>query len=334
MFLLGALASAAAIFAGIFVGTPREVVGRGASTSVAPTRMLPGLSVAAFRDRGRWNTANPYLVAAGWGKADFEAAAEGLVAFRGTLAAKVLGPDGWTAERHARFDASPPVVPCLPLTRLGAGETRGDGGKWLCGQKALTPGCVIYSLGSNNEWDFEIALLAETPCDIFTFDCTSNEPPADVAHPRLHFERVCLGHSGGDDFRTLGELAASRGHSTISLLKMDIEGYEFDVVESLWRGALLGDGSGDKAAAAARALLPAQLTVEVHDASIMRGLAWNCADVCARTPPPYGNDVTLSPGEMLPLFVQLTDLGYVAVSREDNNMCTECVEFTFIRAFV
>ena len=347
-FLLGAALSAALLagpsrapvrsgVAAPPAGTSRPGYSAVAVSEPAAAASPPGLSVAAFRERGRWNLGNPYLRSAGWGPADFAAAAEGLVVFRGSLSEKVLGKHGWTAERHARFDASPPVARCAPLTRLGAGVTRGDGGKWLCGQAALTPGCIIYSLGSNNEWDFEVAVLAETPCEVFTFDCTSNPPPPDIATPRLHFERVCLGHGGGDTFRTLGELAAARGHATISLLKMDIEGYEFDVVESLWRSALLGgDGGGNPAAAvaAAQALLPAQLTVEVHDASIMRGLAWNCADVCSRSPPPYGKGVALSSGEMLPLFVQLTDLGYVAVSREDNNMCTECVEFTFIRAFV
>ena len=71
------------------------------------------------------------------------------------------------------------------------------------------PGCVIYSLGSNNEWDVEEAMLAETPCEVFTFDCTS-EPPAKPMGPRLHFEKTCLGDGSAGDarFRSLAEIAA------------------------------------------------------------------------------------------------------------------------------
>jgi len=288
------------------------------------------LSVAAFADRAHWNEKNPFLVAAGWSVADFSGAASALGAFRGSLAEQVLGAK-WRAAQHARFDASPAARPCAPLSRLG-GSAGSDGGKWVCGAAALVPGCVIYSLGSNNEWDFEAAALTQTPCDVFTFDCTSGPPPAGgplASNARLHFEKVCLGDGGGagGEYRTLREIAAAHGHTAISLLKVDIEGYEFGVVESLWRGALLGGSAADLA------LLPAQLTVEVHDATIMPGLAWNCAQECARTPPPYGDGVTLSPGDMLPLWVQLSDLGYVVVSREDNAMCTECVEFTLVRAF-
>lgn len=321
LFLLGATLSAV-FFSGARPPARASTAACGGALAIAGARSL---SVAAFHARPRWQEQNPFLVAAGWGAADWEAAAAGLVAYRGALASLALGAGGWRAAGHARFDASPAVAPCTPLSRLG-GTAGADGGKWICGAAALAPGCIIYSLGSNNEWEFEEAVLAHTPCEVFTFDCTSDPPKRDLG-PRLHFEKVCLGEVAGDArYRTLRDIAAAHGHADISLLKMDIEGFEFGVVESMWRGALAGGGGST-------ALLPAQLTVEVHDVTIMNGLAWSCGDVCARTPPPYGDDVTLRPGDMLPLWVQLTDLGYVVVSREDNAMCTECAEFTLVRAF-
>jgi len=32
--------------------------------------------------------------------------------------------------------------------------------------------CVVYSIGSNNQWDFEEAIFRSTKCMIETFDCT------------------------------------------------------------------------------------------------------------------------------------------------------------------
>jgi hypothetical protein len=281
--------------------------------------------VAAFSSPEHWNEKNPFL--SSWNATTFSAAAASLRDFRGSLSRLALASPGWGAQGHARYDGSPTPQECTPMSRLGAS---GDGGKQLCGVENLAPGCVIYSLGSNNHFDFEEAALAATPCEIFTFDCTSNPPVQDYG-PRLHFERICLGDGGAGDprFRTLADIAAERGHSRIDLLKTDIEGFEFAVVETLWRGALLGGGSGDAAdAEAMRArlrLLPEQVTFEVHALTDSPHLVWGS---------PVGKpEQYLSVGDMLTLWVQLTDIGYTVISRENNAVCPHCCEFTLVRAF-
>ena len=335
LFAAGAAAGALALCGAGSPATPSVCVGGGigGAASIAAALGERPLSVAAFASPAHWHVRNSFL--SSWSPADFASAAASLAEFRGSLSRLTQGAAAWRAEGHARFDASPPLASCAPLARSG-GSATGDGGKWLCGLPALAPGCVIYSLGSNNEWDFEEAMLAETPCEIFTFDCTSDPPKVDMG-PRLHFERTCLGDGAAGDarFHSLSEIAARHNHSAISLLKVDIEGFEYGVVETLWRGAMLagGGGGGGVDARAQLLLLPDQLSIEVHDVTIMDGLAWSCGDPCRVKPPPYPSEVLLSPGDMLPLWVQLTDLGYVVVSRENNPMCTECVEFTLVRAF-
>ena len=57
-----------------------------------------------------------------------------------------------------RWDLFNPLVPCPDggaLKRVGSSE---DGGKWLCAETLEAP-CVVYSIGSNGQYDWEIAVL-------------------------------------------------------------------------------------------------------------------------------------------------------------------------------
>lgn len=127
----------------------------------------------------------------------FVAAASSISDFRSTQNSLALDNPihhhdlGW-----ARFDATPRLSDCPGLTRFPESEvnTASDGGKWLCGIKSLGEGCVIYSLGSNAEFDFEYEMVEATPCEVFTFDCTVSESedrfPKDLevrGKGRIHF---------------------------------------------------------------------------------------------------------------------------------------------------
>jgi hypothetical protein len=175
-----------------------------------------------------------------------------------------------------------------------------DGGKVLCAVDALKAPCVIYSLGSLLMFDFESAMFEHTPCEIHTFDCTVDVSKLPVLPARVHFHAICLGDDNPADprFRSLASLAKEYGHDEIALLKMDIEGFEFPVVESMLRGAL--------APGAPARLLPSQISFELHYRTHMAGLkeAWGADGLTA--------------GEVALLWVQLADLGYAVISREDN----------------
>lgn len=75
-----------------------------------------------------------------------------------------------------------PTYPCMwTLQKEPSSAVQHDGGKWICGLQELgrapraqrKGGCVVYSIGSNNQFAFEkqVHHVAKS-CDIHTFDPT------------------------------------------------------------------------------------------------------------------------------------------------------------------
>ena len=135
--------------------------------------------------------------------------------------------------------------PLNPITKCHAknvncvgGECGSDQAKYVCGLKALPKeDCIVYSIGSNNEWEFEMDILQSTTCEVHTFDCTGERERFHVPeHSRLHFHYICLtAYSSGkvdDKYWSLLDVQRALGHTRINLLKMDIEGYELDLFTS------------------------------------------------------------------------------------------------------
>lgn len=104
------------------------------------------------------------------------------------------------------------------------------------------------------------------------------------------------------------------GHQSISLLKIDIEGSEYDVMSS-WRHD--------------SPYLPEQIAMELHYDGIYSGTP------SYLNKEEWGNllwpmhKASLSE---LSLFVShIASMGYAIVSREDNNIAHHCSELTFLR---
>lgn len=123
------------------------------------------------------------------------------------------------------------------------GPCASDGAKVVCGLQKLREGCVVYSIGSNNQWEFEQEILEWTSCEVHTFDCTGDISRFIVPdNPRLHFHHVCLtayadhppkrSNEVDGEYWSLLDMQRKLGHKRINLLKMDIEGFEFDVFTS------------------------------------------------------------------------------------------------------
>ena len=139
-------------------------------------------------------------------------------------------------QGHSRFDLFNPVVHCLQgelLEVFGGGQDDADGEKYLC-PSLLTRSrnCVVYSLGSKLDYSFEQDILQRTNCQVVTFDCNVE---GTSVHPRHTFLKKCLGNTAAmeanpDEWITLPAAMAQFGHNSITLLKIDIEGYEFDVL--------------------------------------------------------------------------------------------------------
>lgn len=130
----------------------------------------------------------------------------------------------------------------------------GDGGKWICGLELLEelpapktpespPPCIVYSFGINTESSFEDALLSRTRgCEIWGYDFSVNDfgpqlnRSAEYVH-RAHFNKA--GIAGVTDakknppFFSIQDLLKKNGHDHIDVLKMDIEGFEFDTMRSI-----------------------------------------------------------------------------------------------------
>jgi len=196
------------------------------------------------------------------------------------------------------------------------GECRFDTSKITCGAaSALEAPCVVYSVGGNNQWQFEMDVLAKTPCEVHTFDCTGDIERFQVPeNPRLHFHHICLGTENKEtelgEFWTLDKMTKTLNHTKIDLFKMDIEGYEFPLLQN-WphRDYKAYDTT----------VLPMQVLVEVHyithmtELSSHRKLDWKFST------------------DMINLQEHLLKMGYVVVVRDDNKRCPHCTELTLVR---
>ena len=50
-----------------------------------------------------------------------------------------------------------------------------DGGKWICGVHSIEQPCLVYSIGSDNDFRFEKSIKGLTGCEVHTFDPTLSE---------------------------------------------------------------------------------------------------------------------------------------------------------------
>jgi len=171
--------------------------------------------------------------------------------------------DPWPA--YTAWDFFPPTFDCPhELERVGS---LGDGGKWICGMSRIEdkPSCIIYVFGLDWASSWEAELLSRTQhCEIWGYDASGAEKfgwqiTGDLRY-RTHFAQFQLGPKdshGPDDspkIYTLDTLMRMNGHSHIDILKIDIEGWEFETMKTLVGGYL-----------EAKQPLPfGQLQIEIH----------------------------------------------------------------------
>jgi hypothetical protein len=91
---------------------------------------------------------------------------------------------------HEVFNALGPVIQCPPNLLSSYGQ--GDGEKRICG--LMADPCVVISLGSQDAWDFEQAIIAKHPhCKVHTFDCyTPGHVPANLRDSVISYP-TCIG---------------------------------------------------------------------------------------------------------------------------------------------
>ena len=166
-----------------------------------------------------------------------------------------------------------------------------DGGWWFS-TKNLNQDSIVYSLGVGDEVDFDMSIIDKYSVEVFAFDPTPNSidlldstklperfhfhPWAVTAedgtlkfYPRLKkdgtksdvmFTMIPEPETKEDEIEVpaycLSTIVERLGHDRIDLLKMDIEGAEYEVLEGLLESTIL----------------PEQLLVEFHHRFVDDGL--------------------------------------------------------------
>lgn len=133
------------------------------------------------------------------------------------------------------WDWFPPLAPCRYRERIGI---LGDGGKWVCDLSRYTNPrsipCVVYSFGVRGDSSFEAEMHERSSCQIFGFDFSvDGMAGASASMERIHFKKVGLGAQETHNLLTLKQIMVQNKHSFIDILKVDIEGAEFDVIPTL-----------------------------------------------------------------------------------------------------
>jgi FkbM family methyltransferase len=136
-------------------------------------------------------------------------------------------------------------------------------GRWHVPLQLLTPESVVYSVGVGEDVSFDLALIERVGCHVWAFDPTPRAIAfaARLDEPRFHFHPWALwstdttlpffvpanldwvSHSlvnlhGTEDHievpcRSIHSIMRELGHQRVDLLKLDIEGAEYEVLGSL-----------------------------------------------------------------------------------------------------
>ena len=159
-------------------------------------------------------------------------------------------PDGYINPYNVWDFARPSFFCPHDLERVG---TLGDGGKIVCGMSRYereSPGpsadsnpaqeLIVYSFGVSDDSSFEAALLERTNARIWGYDYSVNTWASQVTEQytsRATFQRAGIAKKTEKDksppFFTIQDLMEINGHSYVDIIKMDIEGAEFDAMSSL-----------------------------------------------------------------------------------------------------
>jgi len=152
----------------------------------------------------------------------------------------------WNEKRA--YDMYEPEWVCEADVRVGPSEVNiGDGPKFVCAPDMLryVQDCLVYSIGSNYDFQFEQGLGMHAPnCEFHTFDGTmdlSNRAlPPGLEEKNIHFHNWNLGVTSevdaqGKTTKSIGDIVNELGHKgrKIHVLKLDCEGCEYQVLPDL-----------------------------------------------------------------------------------------------------
>ena len=123
-----------------------------------------------------------------------------------------------------------PAYTCLLEERIGPD---GDGGKWVCDPEKLrhSTECIVYSVGSNNDFRFEEAILKDisSSCEVHVFDHTVTDPKNVPPGVNFHPWGLAAVSDPSNSMYTLHDILERLDHvgKVIDIFKIDCEGCEW-----------------------------------------------------------------------------------------------------------
>jgi hypothetical protein len=146
--------------------------------------------------------------------------------------------------------------------------------------------CHIISIGGNDNWKFESQVVQKMKgCTTHTFDCTlpDGTPKRKPDRKDILFYNYCMdSHRHHDDFGReyvtyFDMLQIANLQAPPVLLKIDVEGFEYDIFSHMIQQANNGNSSVVSLQQQQSSLswwLPQQIQVELHWATRMTGVSW------------------------------------------------------------
>lgn len=131
-----------------------------------------------------------------------------------------------------------PDFSCDHERRIGG---PGDGGKWVCDPQRIDPDdCLVYSIGSNNDFSFEkqVQQTISRNCEIHTFDMGDYAAEAREAGGNITYHQTAFGdgHKIEDmPTKSLSAIIKELGHEhrVIDVFKIDCEGCEYVALKNM-----------------------------------------------------------------------------------------------------
>ena len=185
--------------------------------------------------------------------------------------------------------------------------------KHVCADNIDFNNCLIFSLGSNNQWGFEEAIYKQTKCIVHTFDCTGLFTVPRRIRDRVTLHKTCIGNEA--PYVPWDSIVKQYG--VPDYLKMDIEGWEWSILKQISESS--------------RQFKPKQIGVELHLCSYFSpsntpGLPWLNTGLQA----PYkipGRTEFYKINEAEQHIQELMEsLDTELIDRRDNSFCSHCSE--------
>lgn len=222
---------------------------------------------------------------------------------------------------HQRFEVVLPVEGPRCKQKLTLFGKTHDTQKPICdvdGRLTKQEDCHMMSIGSNDQWDTEVGIHDQTRCKTHTFDCSSHDSRPEKIKDRATFHKICVGptdktDSKGQQFLTWHSALKAAGLTEApEYLKMDIEGFEYDVMKNLIHTN--------------HTELPNQIAMEIHHQTWQ---PWQNNPSSSLSWSDRNKDV----GELLSFFLMMYTSGYRLSEVDHKTVCQHCLEVLWSKIY-